>query len=75
MRKSIAAAAILTLAVTLAAPIASAASRPQQTATAAARATEPREKDGITRVIRRVIRKLMPVGNVDEPVHPTIPIP
>lgn len=78
MRKSIAAIAIVTLTVTLIAPVTSAASRPQrQTATAKA-ANDPDQPKDIGSVIRRIVRKLVPIGTEQpqpQPIAPIIPTP
>ena len=79
MRKSFAAVAVLTLAVTVAlaaAPEASAATRTQkQTTTAKQQTREPEQPRDIAAIIRRVARKLLPIGTTEETIWPTIPTP
>jgi hypothetical protein len=79
MRKSFAAVAVVTLAVTLtlaAAPDASAAARTQkQTTTAKQQTREPEEPKTISAIFRRIARKLLPIGTTEETIWPTIPTP
>ena len=78
MRKSFAAVAVLTLAITVAvtAPDASAATRPQkQTATAKQQTREPEQPKDIGTIIRRIARKLLPIGSNEDQIWPTIPTP